>query len=68
MIFAASPPALVRDFDHAVEALRGAERRQMFGYPAVFVNGNMFAGLVRDMMILRLASEDRDRLLARCGT
>jgi len=64
---AASPPALVRAFDQAVEPLRGAERRQMFGYPAMFVNGNMFAGLVRDTMILRLAAKDRDRLLATPG-
>ena len=64
---AASPPALVRAFDHAVEALAGAERRPMFGYPAMFVNGNMFAGLVRDMMILRLTAKDRDRLLATPG-
>ncbi len=35
----------------------------MFGYPAVFVNGNMFAGLLRDTMVLRLADEDRDRFL-----
>ena len=61
---APSPPALLRAFDRAVEALRGAERRPMFGYPAMFVNGNMFAGLVRDMMILRLTAKDRDRLLA----
>jgi TfoX/Sxy family transcriptional regulator of competence genes len=35
----------------------------MFGYPAVFVNGNMFAGLVHDMMILRLCERDRDQFL-----
>src|SRR2546425_3427341 len=31
----------------------------MFGSPAVFVNGNMFAGLFQDSMILRLNAEDR---------
>ena len=35
----------------------------MFGYPAIFVNGNMFAGLVRDAMILRLSEEDRKQFL-----
>lgn len=35
-----------------VVRLRGVEQRKMFGYPAVFVNGNMFAGLARDKMIL----------------
>ena len=39
----------------------------MFGYPAVFVNGNMFAGLVRDTMILRLGETDRERFLALPG-
>ena len=35
----------------------------MFGYPAMFVNGNMFAGLVRDAMVLRLSDADRDAFL-----
>ena len=35
----------------------------MFGYPAVFVNGNMFAGLVRDKMILRLGMADVEKFL-----
>jgi len=52
-----SPPELVRAFEASVASLRGAERRKMFGYPAVFVNGNMFAGLVRDSMILRVARD-----------
>ena len=59
-----APPALVRAFDGAVQSVRGAEGRKMFGYPAVFVNGNMFAGLVRDRMILRLGDRDRERFLA----
>ena len=62
-----APPALVRAFDGAVQSVRGAERRKMFGYPAVFVNGSMFAGLVRDRMILRLADRDRERFLALPG-
>jgi TfoX/Sxy family transcriptional regulator of competence genes len=39
----------------------------MFGYPAVFVNGNMIAGLVRDRMVIRLAADDRERFLALPG-
>jgi TfoX/Sxy family transcriptional regulator of competence genes len=54
---------LARVFDHAVTSLRGTERRKMFGYPAVFVNGNMFAGLVRDKMILRLGMADVEKFL-----
>jgi TfoX/Sxy family transcriptional regulator of competence genes len=40
-----------------------AEPRQMFGYPCAFVNGNMFMGLHEERMILRLAEDDRKRLL-----
>jgi TfoX/Sxy family transcriptional regulator of competence genes len=61
------PPALVRAFDEATRTLRGAEARKMFGYPAIFVNGNMFAGLVRDKMILRLGVADVEKFLALPG-
>ena len=62
-----SPPALVRRFDAGVRALRGVERRKMFGYPAMFVNGNMFAGLVRDKMVLRLGTADVEKFLGLPG-
>jgi len=62
-----SPPGLVRIFDRAVRPLAGTTRRKMFGYPALCVRGNMFAGLVRDRMILRLGEEDRRRFLEREG-
>ena len=62
-----SPPTLVRTFERAVQSFRGAERRKMFGYPAIFVNGNMVAGLVRDRMILRLAEKERAKFLALPG-
>jgi TfoX/Sxy family transcriptional regulator of competence genes len=60
-----SPPGLVRVFERAVGPLAEITRRKMFGYPAVSVRGNMFAGLVRDRMILRLGEDDRRRFLAR---
>jgi TfoX/Sxy family transcriptional regulator of competence genes len=58
-----SPAALVRSFESAISSLRGVEIRKMFGYPAIFINGNMFAGLVRDSMILRLGEKDKERFL-----
>jgi TfoX/Sxy family transcriptional regulator of competence genes len=61
-----SPPALVRAFDEATRTLR-AEPKKMFGYPAMFVNGNMFAGLVRDKMILRLGVTDVEKFLELAG-
>ncbi len=62
-----SPPALVTAFGLATGRLRGGEARKMFGYPAVFVSGNMIAGLVRDRMVIRLAADDRERFLALPG-
>jgi TfoX/Sxy family transcriptional regulator of competence genes len=32
--------------------------RKMFGYPAYFINGNMFAGVFADKLFLRLSDED----------
>ncbi len=49
-----SPPELIAAFARVVPAGGGAERRPMFGYPAAFVNGNMFAGLHEDRVVLRL--------------
>lgn len=67
MTWKPSPPRLVRTFDTAVRSLRGVTQRKMFGYPAIFVRGNMVAGLVRDRMILRLGDRDRPRFLALAG-
>jgi len=65
--FTPSPPTLVCVFDATVQSLRGVERRKMFGYPAVFVRGNMIAGLVRHRMIVRLSETDRAAFLALPG-
>ena len=53
MAWKKSPAALVATFDRLVPS-SGVERRQMFGYPAAFVAGNMFAGLHEDRFVLRL--------------
>ena len=54
-----SPPELVARFDAVLPEGPGVERRQMFGYPCAFVNGNMFTGLHQESMIVRLAEADR---------
>lgn len=41
--FAKTPPELVAAFDAAKPDRPGVVRKTMFGYPALFVNGNMFA-------------------------
>ena len=57
-----APAELIQRFDQAADNLPAVDRRKMFGYPAVFLNGNMFAGLFQDQVILRLRAEDRATL------
>lgn len=57
-----SPPELVSVFESVVPG-PPAVQRKMFGYPASFVNGNMFLGLFQDSMILRLSEDHRRELI-----
>lgn len=59
-----SPPALIARYDAFVPEAPGVERRQMFGYPAAFVNGNLFFSLHESNMILKLGPEDHPQFLA----
>jgi TfoX/Sxy family transcriptional regulator of competence genes len=61
-----SPPELVEIFDSIVPG-PPAVRRSMFGYPAAFVNGNMFMGLHQSNMVLRLGDEARQEFLKFAG-
>jgi TfoX/Sxy family transcriptional regulator of competence genes len=54
---------LIETFD-AILPGPPAERRLMFGFPAAFVNGNMFMGLHEERLILRLDNQPRQELLA----
>ncbi len=54
-----APESLVDLFGHAIEPLPDVQARKMFGYPAAFVNGNMFSSLFQSSMILRLSEQDR---------
>jgi len=49
-----APEALVKVFNDALAAVPGAHPRTMFGYPAAFVNGNMFTGVFADRVFVRL--------------
>jgi TfoX/Sxy family transcriptional regulator of competence genes len=61
-----SPEELVATFDDVMPG-PPATKRKMFGFPAGFVNGNMFMGLFENSMILRLPLESRDELIQRHG-
>lgn len=58
-----SSPELIDRFDTCLPKGEDVERRQMFGYPCAFVNGNMFAGLHEQRLIVRLPQLERDKLL-----
>src|SRR5215212_9368084 len=49
----------VEAFDDAANSLAGTERRTMFGYPSVFLNGNMLACVFQDRIMVRLSETDR---------
>ena len=61
-----SPRALVDAFDRSLPKDALVERRKMFGFPAAFVNGNLFCGLHQEDVIVRLSSDQRT-LLERAG-
>ena len=62
-----APESLVAAFTKAAEAVPGATIRKMFGYPAAFLSGNMFAGTFQNSLILRLPQEARDELIENGG-
>jgi TfoX/Sxy family transcriptional regulator of competence genes len=67
MAWRKSPPTLVSLFDSVIPDDRRISRRKMFGYPAAFVNGNLFAGLHQESFILRLSAADREIMKDRLG-
>jgi hypothetical protein len=66
--FSKSPPELVERFGAITGEIPDAERRQMFGYPAVFVGGNLVTSLHQERWIVRLPDQDRAALLTLPGT
>ena len=59
MAWRKAPETLVMLFHAALPDDARVERRKMFGYPAAFTGGNLFAGLHQEDLILRLPAEDR---------
>ncbi len=63
--FGKAPAELVARFDELTSLAGDADRKQMFGYPACVLHGNMFMALHQDSLILRLADADRAEFLSR---
>lgn len=62
--FSKSPPDLIERFGAITGEVPDVERRQMFGYPCIFVGGNTITGLHESAWFVRLAEPDRVELLA----
>lgn len=58
-----APASLIEAFNKAIMLFPEAEVRKTFGYPSSFAQGNMFAGLHQESMVLRLSDEDRAKFL-----
>lgn len=53
----------IERFQAATVGVDGLESRKMFGYPAVFIGGNLVAGLYQDMVMVRLPEAERQERL-----
>jgi TfoX/Sxy family transcriptional regulator of competence genes len=62
-----SPPALIARFDTVATDFPEASRRLTFGYPCLYVGGNMVTGLFGDSWHVRVGKDDTTALLALPG-
>jgi hypothetical protein len=62
--FSKSPPALVERFDSITAEYPQAQRRPTFGYPCLYVGGNMVSGLFQSSWHVRLGPAETAELLA----
>jgi hypothetical protein len=63
-----SPPELVERFDAVLARYPEVGRKQMFGYPAAFIGGNLATSLFADHWIVRLADADLQELMTLEGS
>jgi TfoX/Sxy family transcriptional regulator of competence genes len=62
-----APQELVARFATLIEGVPGAQTRNMFGYPAAFLNGHLFAGIFQQTLFLRLSTDDHARFMKITG-
>ncbi len=65
--FQKSPPELVQRFDDVAVRFPEVERRKMFGYPCLFIGGNLVTGLHEAVWMVRLPEAELTTLLDRPG-
>jgi TfoX/Sxy family transcriptional regulator of competence genes len=57
MAWKKSPPELIAAFEKARPVDPTVTSRPMFGYPALFLKGNMFAGTYQDKIVVRFGAD-----------
>jgi TfoX/Sxy family transcriptional regulator of competence genes len=67
MAWEKSSPQLIERFDAALPDDPRVQRRQMFGFPCAFVQGQMFCGLFQQELHVRLGEAQRAKALALPG-
>ncbi len=65
--FVKSSPEMLARFDELAALVDDADRRLMFGYPSLTLNGNMFMSLYEQSLILRLSDDDRREFTGEFG-
>ena len=59
---AKSPPELIDRFESVARDFPAATRRLTFGYPCLYVGGNMVSGLFESRWHVKLGAEERHEL------
>jgi len=62
--WAKSSDAIKARFEAGVAGIEDLEQRQMFGYPAAFIGGNLTTSLHRESWIVRLPDAERADLVS----
>jgi TfoX/Sxy family transcriptional regulator of competence genes len=57
-----APEALVQFLGKKMKSVN-CDYRKMFGYPAYFINGNMFAGVHGDKLFIRLSESEVEEII-----
>src|SRR5207248_9515033 len=57
MAWKKSPPELIATFVKAKPEDPAVQQRPMFGYPAFFLHGNMFAGTFQDKIVVKFGDD-----------
>jgi len=55
-----SSDAIKATFENSLPSDKKVERKQMFGMPCAFVNGNMFCGVFQETIMVRLNEDTRN--------